>query len=94
MEIVISVIIGLVVGGFVVFTVKRLKDEAQKKSAKQEAERIINKAKAEAARIDKDAKSKAKDFEVRARKNVEQDIQKQKSKLKSQEGQLERKLKE
>ncbi|MFN7262817.1 MAG: ribonuclease Y [Pseudobdellovibrionaceae bacterium] len=94
MEIVISVIIGLVVGGFVVFTVKRLKDEAQKKSAKQEAERIINKAKAEAARIDKDAKSKAKDFEVRARKNVEQDIQKQKSKLKSQEGQLERKLKD
>lgn len=94
MAVVISVIVGLVLGGVLVFFVKKMQDEAQKKSARQEADRIINRAKSEAAKIDKDAKARAKDFESRARKNVEQDIQKQKSKLKSQEGQLERKLKD
>jgi ribonuclease Y len=94
MEVVISVIIGLVLGGIGVFVVKKMQDEAQKKSARAEAERIINRAKSESAKIDKDSKNRAKDFEARARKNVEVDIQKQKSKLKNQESQLERRLKE
>lgn len=94
MEVIIGIILGLLVGGVGVFFFKKMQDEAQKKSARAEADRIINRAKSEAARIDKDSKNRAKDFETRARKNVEADIQKQKSKLKNQEGQLERRLKE
>jgi len=94
MEVVISVILGLIVGGVVIFYVKRMQDEAQKKSARIEADKIVNRAKSEASKIDKDSKTRAKDFETRARKNVEVDIQKQKSKLKNQESQLERRLKE
>ncbi|MGE3760550.1 MAG: ribonuclease Y, partial [Pseudobdellovibrionaceae bacterium] len=90
----IVAVIGMVMGGVVTFMVKRHQDETKKKSARIEAEKIINKAKNEAGRIDRDAKAKAKDFESRARKNVETDIQKQKSKLKNQEGQLERRLQE
>lgn len=91
---VIVAIVSLVLGGFVVFAVKRYQDNVQKTSAQIEADKIIAKAKSEAARIDRDSRAKAKDFEVRARKNVEADILKQKSKLKSTEGQLERRLKE
>lgn len=94
MEVVISVIVGLLVGGVGVFLVKKMRDDAQKKSAQAEANRIINKAKSEATKIDKDSKAKAKDFEARARRNVEQEIQKQKNQLKSKEGQLDRKIKE
>ncbi len=94
MEIVIASVLGLVLGGVVTFFVKKFQDEAKKKSAQIEAERIINRAKSEAQKIDKDSKARAKDFETRARKNVEQDILKQKNKLKSLEGQFDRKLKD
>jgi len=93
-EAIIAAISGLGFGGFIVFLVKRYQDETKKRSARIEAERIINKAKSEAAKIDKDSKNRAKDFEVRARKSVEADVQKQKLKLKNQESQLERKLKD
>jgi ribonuclease Y len=93
-EVVIAALCGLGLGGLVVFLVKRYQDETKKRSARIEAERIINKAKSEAAKIEKDSKNRAKDFETRARKSVEADVQKQKVKLKNQEGQLERKLKE
>ena len=94
MELVITAIIGVFIGGVVVFIVKRLQDESKKKSARIEAERIVNRAKSEAAKIKKDSETKAKDFEGRARKNVEADIHKQKSTLKNKESQLERRLKE
>jgi ribonuclease Y len=94
MEVVISSVLGLLFGGVGIFYFKKFQDDAQKKSAKIEAERIVNRAKSESAKIDKDSKNKAKDFETRARKNVEQEIQKQKSSLKSKESQLERRLKE
>lgn len=94
MEVLLTLIGGLLVGAVGMFYVKKIQDDAQKKSAKIEAEKILSKAKNESAKIDKDAKAKAKDFEARARKNVEQDIQKQKSKLKNQETQLDRRLKE
>lgn len=93
-EVLIAAVAGLGFGGFIVFLVKRYQDETKKRSARIEAERIINKAKSEAAKIDKDSKNRAKDFEVRARKSVEADVQKQKLKLKNQESQLERKLKD
>lgn len=94
MELVITAIIGVLLGATVVFIVKRLQDENKKKSARIEAERIVNKAKSEAVKLKKDSETKAKDFESRARKNVEADIHKQKSTLKNKESQLERRLKE
>lgn len=94
MEYVLIGLVAFVVGGIAVFVAKKIQDESTKKSAKAEADKIVNRAKSEAAKIDKDAKNKAKDFESRARKNVETDIQKQKNQLKSKEGQLERRLKE
>ncbi len=94
MLVLLTVIGGIFIGAFVMFYVKKLQDEGQKKSAKMEAEKILARARSESAKIDKDSKAKAKDFEARARKNVESDIQKQKSKLKNQESQLERRLKE
>lgn len=90
----VYVLIGLVIGAFVVFAVKRLQDQNTKKSAKDEAERILNKAKSESLKIKKDSDAKAKDFETKARKNVELEINKQKSQLKNKEQQFERRLKE
>jgi ribonuclease Y len=90
----VIMILGLIVGGVAVFAIKKYQDEAMKKSARAEADRIVNRAKGEAAKIDRDSKNRAKDFETRARKNVEADIQKQKNKLKQLESTAERKLKE
>jgi ribonuclease Y len=94
MEVVIVSILGLVFGGAIVFVIKRVQDESKKKSARMEADRIINRANSESAKIKKDAETKAKDFESRARKNVETDIHKQKSQMKNKESQLDRRLKE
>jgi ribonuclease Y len=94
MELVIAAIIGILLGATVVFLIKRIQDNNKKKSARIESERIINKANSESARLKKDAETKSKDFESRARKNVEADIHKQKSTLKNKELQLERRLKE
>ena len=94
MEVGIAAVLGLIIGAIGIFFFKKIQDESTKKSAKLEAEKIIARAKSEAARVKKDSESKAKDFEVRARKNVEQDIQKQKNQAKQKEQQLERRLKE
>ncbi|MEQ1723045.1 MAG: ribonuclease Y [Pseudobdellovibrio sp.] len=90
----VFVFVGLVVGAFIVFAFKRIQDQNTKKSAKEEADRILNKAKSESLKIKKDSDAKAKDFETKARKNVETEINKQKSQLKNKESQLERRLKE
>lgn len=94
MEVLVAAIVGLLIGGVAVFLVKKVQDDAKKKSARLEAERIVNRAKSEAQKIDRDSKTRAKDFEARARKNAEVEIQKQKSKLKNTESQLERRTKE
>lgn len=94
MEMLIAALVGLIVGGFGVFFVKRVQDEGSKKSAKAEADRIVARAKSEAAKLKKDSENRAKDFEVRARKNVETEIHKQKSQAKNKEAQLDRRLKE
>lgn len=94
MEMAIAAILGLFLGGIIVFVIKRLQDQNKKKSASVEAERIINRAKSEAAKLKKESENRAKDFESRARKNVETDIHKQKSTLKNKESQVERRLKE
>ena len=94
MEIAIAAIVGLMLGAVIVFVIKRLQDNNKKKSARIEAERIVNRANSEAAKLKKDSETRSKDFEARARKNVEADIHKQKSTLKNKESQLERRLKE
>ncbi len=94
MELVVAAILGLILGAVVVFVIKRIQDNNKKKSARIEAERIINRANSEAAKLKKDAETKSKDFETRARKNVEADIHKQNSTLKNKESQLDRRLKE
>lgn len=94
MELAITAILGLFLGGIIVFAIKKLQDQNKKKSARIEAERIVNRAKSEAAKLKKESENRAKDFESRARKNVEADIHKQKSTLKNKESQLERRLKE
>lgn len=91
---VVTAFVGIFLGGLVTFYTKKIQDDAKKKSAQSEADRILNKAKSEAIRLKKDSETKAKDFEGRARKNVEQDINKQKSQLKNKESQLDRRLKE
>ena len=90
----VFVFVGLVVGAFIVFAVKRIQDQNTKKSAKEEAERVLNKAKSESLKIKKDSEMKAKDFESKARKNVEVEINKQKSQLKNKETQFEQRLKQ
>ncbi len=94
MEIVIASIAGVIIGGVVVFIIRRLQDNASKKSARVEAEKILQRAKSESHKIKKDSETKAKDFETRARKNAEQEIQKQKSQLKNKESQFDRRIKE
>lgn len=91
---IVYVLVGLLVGAGFVFAFKRIQDQNTKKSAKEEADRILNKAKSESLKIKKDSELKAKDFETKARKNVETEINKQKSQLKNKESQLERRLKE
>ncbi len=93
-EMIVVGLVGLILGGVVVFLIKQMQDNNKKKSARAEADRIVNRAKSEAAKITKDSENKAKDFESRARKNVEADIHKQKSTVKNKESQLERRLKE
>lgn len=93
-EVVIAALVGLILGGAGMFMAKKIQDDSTKKSAKSEADKIINKAKSESARVKRDSEAKAKDFEARARKNVEQDILKQKNQGKQKEQQLERRLKE
>lgn len=94
MEMVIASLLGLIVGAAGIFAFKRVQDANSKKSARAEADRIIQRAKSEAAKLKKDSENRSKDFETRARKNVEQEIHKQKSQLKNKEQQLERRLKE
>ena len=44
MEMVIAAIVGLIIGAFVMFAVKRLNEQNTKKTAASEAQRIISKA--------------------------------------------------
>ena len=82
-------IVGSVVGAVIVFIIKKKQEEDAKKSARVEADRIVNRAKSEVSRMEKEAKNRAKDFESRARRNAEVEIQKQKQKLKNLEQSLE-----
>lgn len=90
----VYVLVGFAIGAFVIFAYKRIQDQNTKKTAIGEAEKILNKAKSESMKIKKDSETKAKDFEIKARKTIETEINKQKVTLKNKETQLERRLKE
>lgn len=94
MEVVIASFFGLIVGAFGMFAIKRLNEQKTKKTAQSEAQKIISKAQSEAAKLKKDSEIKSKDFETKAKRNAETEINKQKSQLKNKEMQLERRLKE
>lgn len=86
---VVGVLIGLALGLFV----KAAMDKKTRKTAEAEAQRIIQKAKARSNKIDKDSKEKAKQFERRARKNSEEELKREKNKIKDLEASYQKKLK-
>lgn len=90
----ISLAIGLVSGAGLLFVYKKMVEAAQKKNAQMEADKIVNRAKSESSKIMKSAEKRGKDFEIRAKKNAEQEIRKQKEELKKQESQLQDRLKQ
>ncbi len=84
----LSLIIGAIVGAVLFFAVKKIIEVKKKRSAQLEAEKIINRAKGEQMKILKESERKAKDFEIRAKKNVENDLRKQKDDIKKIEERL------
>lgn len=85
---IVALVAGLAGGAVTMLLYRNAVDEKTKKSASDEAERIVGKARSEAQRIDRESKNRAKDFEIRARKTAETDIQKQKEKLQKEEKSL------
>ncbi|CAN5680659.1 ribonuclease Y [soil metagenome] len=82
---IVALVAGLAAGAVAMLLYRNAMDEKAKKSAADEAERILQKARGEAQRIDRESKSRAKDFEARAKKQAETEIQKQKEKMTKEE---------
>ena len=83
-----SIILGFLGGAFVVSFIDRLQKRKRGTSIKNQVRQIIAKARSEAVHIQKKARVHARDFEIRARKNVEREIQRKKNKLNSIEKSL------
>lgn len=94
MELIISVVVGVLIGALGVWIIWKVQNRVKEKSLQAEVSRVLNRARNEAAKLEKEARSKAKDFETRARKNLESELQKMRSGLKNKEAQLERRLSE
>lgn len=88
MSALVSLLAGISVGAFGLYAILKLTGQKTLLSAEKEAEKIIQRAKGQMAKIEKDATQRAKDFEVRARKNVEVELKKEKQKIFSVENQL------
>ena len=84
----VSLLAGLAVGAFGLYAVLKLTGQKTLLSAEKEADKIIQRAKGQVAKIEKDATQRAKDFEIRARKNVEVELRKEKQKIQNIENQL------
>lgn len=84
----LSLAIGMALGAALFFAYKKMAENNKKKSAQAEAEKIIDRAKGESQKIMSNAERKGKDFEIRAKKNAEQDIRKQKEALGKEEEKL------
>lgn len=91
MSAVVSLMAGLGFGAFGLYAVLKLTGQKTLLSAEKEAEKVIQRAKGQVAKIEKDATQRAKDFEIRARKNVEVDMRKEKQKIQNVENQLKEK---
>src|ERR1041385_1103144 len=88
MSAVVSLLAGLSVGAFGLYAILKLTGQKALLSAEKEADKIIQRAKGQVAKIEKDATQRAKDFEIRARKNVEVELRKEKQKIQQVESQL------
>ena len=84
----VSLLGGISVGAFGLYAILKLTGQKALLSAEKEAEKVIQRAKGQVTKIEKDAQQRAKDFETRARKNVEVDIRKEKQKIQQVEQQL------
>ncbi len=88
MSAMVSLLAGLGVGAFGLFAILKLTGQKTLLSAEKEAEKIIQRGKGQVAKIEKEATQRSKDFEVRARKNVEVELRKEKQKIQTVESQL------
>ncbi len=79
---------GLSIGGAGLYALLKLTGQKNILSAEKEAEKIIQRAKGQVAKIERDATQRAKDFESRARKNVEVEMRKEKQKIQQTENNL------
>jgi ribonuclease Y len=79
---------GLFGGAFGLYMILKLTGQKTLLSAEKEAEKIIQRAKGQVTKIEKDTAQRAKDFETRARKNVEVELRKEKQKIQTIENQL------
>ena len=85
LNLVLSVVAGIGIGALGFLLYRRLLDEKVRNAAEKEAERILSRAKGQVIKIERDAESRAKDFEGRARRNLENDIRKEKQKIQNTE---------
>lgn len=84
----VSLLAGLSIGAITLYALLKLTGQKTLLTAEKEAEKIIQRAKGQVAKIEKDSVQRAKDFEIRARKNVEVEIRKEKQKITNTEQQL------
>src|SRR4051812_36109598 len=88
MTAIVSLLAGISVGAFGLYAILKLTGQKAMLSAEKEADKIIQRAKGQVAKIENDANQRAKDFEARARKNVEVDIRKEKQRIQQTENTL------
>lgn len=82
---------GVSIGALGLYAILKLTAQKTLLSAEKEADKIIQRAKGQVAKIERDATQRAKDFEIRARKNVEVEIRKEKQKIQQTENSLKEK---
>lgn len=85
LNLVLSLLAGAGIGAFGFLLYRRMLDEKVRNAAERDAEKILARAKSQVAKIERDAEHRAKDFETRARKNLEADIRKEKQKIQNTE---------
>lgn len=84
----ISLLGGISVGAVGLYAILKATGQKTLLNAEKEAEKIIQRAKGQVAKIERDATQRAKDFEIRARKNVEVEIRKEKQKIQQTEANI------
>ena len=91
--ILILIVLGFSSGAFLVSLMDRLRKKRKAASIKNQVRQTMAKARSEAVRTQKNARIQARNFEARARKNVEEEIQRKKNKLNNMEKQLRQQIK-